>query len=180
MTVAALVLAALALLLALRASAGASARARALDDARTDARRRVENLREETEAELGKLREMVAVLAGGRPLTPEMVREGRLWDDVAPAAAAELFARGDLRALDVRSPQETAQGILPGAMLVPIDQLEQRVREIPRDGRPTLVYCAGGGRSAAACEFLSSQGFVGLMNLQGGIGSWTGPTERPQ
>ena len=53
------------------------------------------------------------------------------------------------------------------------------MKEIPRDGKPTLLYCAAGGRSAAACELLSSLGYVGLINLQGGFSSWSGPTERP-
>ena len=180
MDIAALIVAAVALLLALRASARASSQSQAIEDARSDARRRVENLREETEAELGVAREMLALLADGRSLTGDMVREGRLWEDVLPTEAARLFGEGGLRTIDVRSPEETAQGILPGAMIVPIDQLEERVKEIPRDGKPTLVYCEGGGRSAAACEFLSGEGYVGLMNLQGGFSSWSGPKERPE
>jgi rhodanese-related sulfurtransferase len=42
-----------------------------------------------------------------------------------------------------------------------------------------LVYCAGGGRSAAACEFLSRSGFENVFNLEGGFMSWSGPTARP-
>jgi rhodanese-related sulfurtransferase len=178
MDLAALLVAVVALVVAIKAR-GASGKSVALDDARADARRRVENLREEHEAELAKLREMVALLADGRDLSGEMIREGRLWSDILPTEAAALFATGDLRTIDVRSPQETAQGILPGAMLVPIDEIEARVREIPRDGKPTLVYCAGGGRSAAACEFLANSGYVGLLNLQGGFSSWPGPTGKP-
>ncbi len=178
MATTALVLAVLALIIALSARSSAGGQAQAVEDARGDARRRVENLNEELVAELQKQREMIAQLAGGQPLSPEMVREGRLWRDVLPTEAAELYEAGSLRIIDVRSPQETASGILPGAILIPIDQLEERVDEVPSDGKTTLVYCAMGGRSAAACELLSQSGRHGMLNLQGGIGSWTGPLEQ--
>ena len=79
----------------------------------------------------------------------------------------------------MRTPGEVAAGKIPGALHIPIDDLEARRAEIARDDRTKLVYCAGGGRSAAACEFLSSQGWTNLLNLEGGFQSWTGPVERP-
>ena len=86
---------------------------------------------------------------------------------------------GGLWILDVRTPQETAAGIIPGAVLIPIDDLESRRSELPRDGRKTLVYCAGGGRSAVACEYLSREGYGELYNLEGGFTSWSGPRAKP-
>ena len=83
------------------------------------------------------------------------------------------------RFLDVRTPSEVAQGKIPGALHIPLDDLERRRGELPRDGRTTLIYCAGGGRSAAACDYLSREGWTDLVNLEGGIQSWTGPLERP-
>ena len=65
------------------------------------------------------------------------------------------------------------------ALLLPIEQIEERWPEIPKDGRTTLIYCAVGERSAAACEILSLQGYTNLHNLDGGIMSWSGPVERP-
>ena len=64
-------------------------------------------------------------------------------------------------------------------MLIPLDELPKRVREVPRNGKTTLVYCAGGARSASACEFLSEQGLGGLLNLTGGFSSWSGPRAKP-
>ena len=178
MATTALVLAVLAFVFALSARSTAAAQAQSVEDARRDARRLVENLNEELAFELKKQREMIAQLAGGEQLSAQMVREGRLWRDVLPTEAAELFEKGELRILDVRTPQETASGILPGALHIPIDQLEERLAEVPSDKAHTLVYCAMGGRSAAACELLSQEGRNGLLNLQGGIGSWTGPIEK--
>jgi rhodanese-related sulfurtransferase len=172
-----IILATVALVLALLARSAASGQTQAIEDARSDARRRIENSNTELLAEIAKQREMIALLAGGAALSAEMVREGRLWRDAFPAEAAELFNAGKLRLVDVRSPQETAGGTLPGALLIPIDQFEGRMSEIPNDDKQTLIFCSMGGRSAAACELLSAEGRVGLLNLPGGIGAWSGPRE---
>jgi rhodanese-related sulfurtransferase len=179
MEAAALVIALVAFVFALAAWARAGMGKARVDELETDLRRRVQNVGDETERALRGLREMVAALAAGEELTRDMVLEGRAWREVEAAGAARMLAAGGVRLVDVRTPQETAGGILPGALCVPIDELEARVGELPRDGRTTLVYCAGGGRSAAACEFLASQGIMGLVNLAGGISAWTGPIERP-
>ena len=184
MDTAAFALAVSAFVFAIAALRAARGHAQALDDVERDGRRRVENLREELETELGALREHVAQLAdayasGENGPSGEMVRGSQLWRDVLPTEAADLVAAGGLRIVDVRSPRETADGIVPGAILLPVDELEERARELPKDGKPTLVYCAGGGRSAAACHYLSSEGWTGLMNLQGGMSSWPGPVEKP-
>ena len=76
--------------------------------------------------------------------------------------------------LDVRTPQETAGGYAEGAILIPIEELEARARELPHDGKPVVIYCAAGVRSAAACDYLSSKGHDGLHNLAGGFPAWTG------
>ena len=179
---AAIAVAVLALLVAFVAllKAGAASKLRqGIEDGKDDARRRVENAREEMREEVESLRRVVARLAAGEKLTPEMVIEGRLWREASPEEAKAMIAGGDVRVLDVRTPAETARGILPGALLIPVQVLEERWREIPKDARRTLVYCAGGERSAAACEFLSRQGYEGLYNLSGGFLSWSGPTKQP-
>ena len=67
---------------------------------------------------------------------------------MSPAAVAELVARPDAPLLlDVRTPEEFAQGHLPGAVLIPHDQLASRLAEI--EGKPwVLVYCRSGARAA--------------------------------
>jgi rhodanese-related sulfurtransferase len=169
----------LALIVALAARSSASRALAALDDARSDARRRGENVSEEVEQKLATLRRSLAQVVAGAKLTPEMVLEGRLWRDASPVDAAQMVARGGIHVIDVRTPKETAAGVISGARLIPIDEFQERVSELPKDGKPMLVYCAGGGRSAAACEYLSSQGFQNVFNLDGGFMSWTGPTSRP-
>jgi len=173
---AALGIAVLALVVALLAKSGASKPSQAIDDAKAEARRRDENLKEELGGEIAILRRILEHMASGEALSADMVREGRIWRDATPDEGKALVAAGNARILDVRTSQETSRGIIPGALLIPVQELEQRWREIPRDGKPMLVYCAGGQRSAAACEFLSRQGYGKLHNLAGGFASWSGPT----
>lgn len=179
-----LVYAALALggagsLAALIALGRASAARAAAADAEREAKRRAENAGAESKREIETLRQMLAIVADGGRLTRDQVLEGRLWSERSPEDGRKLVEANAVRLLDVRTPSETAGGIIPGAQLIPVDQLEGRLREVAKDGKPLLVYCAGGGRSAAACEFLSSQGYTQLSNLEGGFGAWQGPRARP-
>lgn len=178
MPIAAIAIAVLALLAALVALGRAAAVKARLEEAERDARRRFDAVGEEAKRELATLKQLVAVLADGGALSGAQVLEGRLWSEVSPPDGAKLVQAGNLRIVDVRTPQETAGGIIPSALLIPIDELEARMGELARDGRTTLVYCAGGGRSAAACEFLASKGYTNLHNLEGGFGAWQGPRAR--
>jgi len=180
MAYAALGIAVLALLIAWIAKNTASRVAGKIEDARSDAARRVANAVQETEEKLALLRRLLAQIAGGAKLTPQQILEERLYHEIDAREAVQLVATGDVRVVDVRTPQETSSGIIAGAQLIPIDQLESRMREIPKDDKSTLVYCAGGGRSAAACELLSRKGYEKLYNLSGGFGSWKGPTAKPK
>lgn len=175
-----LALSLLALVVALMARARAAGMQAAIEETARSARRMIENALEERSGEIEVLKRQLAAVAEGAEISAEMIAEGRLWRDIEPPAAVDLLSAQAPHVLDVRTPQETAGGILPGAQLIPIEQLEGRLDELARDGKPTLVYCAAGGRSAAACELLSERGFSNLLNLAGGFGSWPGPTEKPQ
>ena len=179
MEIAAVVVAVLALIVALVARSRAAGLEKRIEDGRDDARRRVENAQAASEREIGTLRKMLAKVARGEKVDEDMILEGRSWREADTREAVELVGGGKVRIVDVRTPQETASGIIPGAILIPVDQLEARASEIARDGRTTLVYCAGGSRSAAACEFLSTQGHENLINLSGGFGAWNGPRAKP-
>lgn len=180
MSYVALALALVAVFFALRKRPEAAADPKALEDLRQEARRRVDNLAEELRQELAMQRRLLGELAAGTPLTREQVEEGRLWKDVSNQEGEALLQSGRVHVLDVRTPRETSEGILPGAILIPVDQLEARLGELPKDDRPTLVYCAAGGRSAAACEFLESQGRRSLLNLSGGFSGWRGPRAKAE
>jgi rhodanese-related sulfurtransferase len=180
MEIAALVVALLALVLALKKGGGGAGGGKdALEDLRRDVRRDLSNLAEEVRREIETTRRLLADVASGVKLDREQIVEGRLWRDVDPRDAVKLVGASGVHVLDVRTSGETVGGVIPGAQLVPVGELEERVREIPTDKQTLLVVCAGGGRSAAACEFLASKGYGGLLNLTGGMGAWNGPVVKP-
>jgi rhodanese-related sulfurtransferase len=72
--------------------------------------------------------------------------------------------------LDVRQPDEYAEGHVPGAVLIPLGELATRQDEIPAD-RPVLVICASGVRSARATEALQAAGYD-ASNVVGGMHAW--------
>ena len=72
--------------------------------------------------------------------------------------------------LDVRQPDEYEAGHVPGAVLIPLDQLGARQDELPAD-RELLVICRSGGRSAAAVEALAAAGYD-AVNIAGGTMAW--------
>lgn len=87
---------------------------------------------------------------------------------VGSAEAHTLVAQG-ATLLDVRSQGEWDGGHLPGAVLIPLQQLEARLAEVPRD-HPVVVYCQSGGRSAQAATMLAAAGYD--VHDLGGIGNW--------
>jgi len=72
--------------------------------------------------------------------------------------------------VDVRQPDEYRAGHVPGAVLIPLDQLPDRLAELP-DERPLLVVCRTGSRSKAAVDFLLSEG-IDAVNVAGGTQAW--------
>jgi rhodanese-related sulfurtransferase len=88
----------------------------------------------------------------------------------ASRKARELVEAG-ATLLDVRTPEEFAQGHLPGARNVPLQVLAQRLGEVGPAATPVVVYCAAGGRSAQAAELLRRSGYGEVFNL-GPMSAW--------
>lgn len=111
---------------------------------------------------------------------PETAEEPeRRWAELGREQVAGFVDRVNPRLLDVRTPGETRFGVIPGAVLIPLQELPARVEELPRDGRPTVVYCAHGVRSTYACGFLDRLDFPEIYNLSGGVATWPRDLERP-
>ena len=77
-----------------------------------------------------------------------------------------LRPREDQYLLDVRTPEEVAEGTIAGATCIPLEELRQRLGELP-SGREILVCCAVGLRGYLACRVLNQRGFR-CRNLSGG------------
>ena len=91
--------------------------------------------------------------------------------ELSPADAAARLA--EFIAIDVRSEHEFSGplGRVAGARLIPLPALIQRASEIPR-GRPLLLICRSGARSAKACAQLAELGLGPTVNLAGGMIGW--------
>ena len=91
--------------------------------------------------------------------------DGRLkqffWDEVDA-----LPRDGSITLLDTRTPGEYARGHIDGFVNLPLDELRERLEEIPRD-RPVYVHCQTGLRSYVACRILAQHGYD-CYNLSGG------------
>ncbi len=83
--------------------------------------------------------------------------------------------------LDVRTPGETAYGIIPGAKLLPLHLLPLQLDQLKGHDK-MVIYCQSGARSAQACMFLARNGIEGAVNLSNGIMAWAAerlPMVRP-
>ena len=87
----------------------------------------------------------------------------------------EQHDEGSYTLLDVRQPWEYEEDHIPGATLVPLGDLKEGTQDLEPD-KPTLVYCAVGGRSRVAAQLLSGRGFEEVYNLAGGIKAYRGAT----
>jgi len=90
--------------------------------------------------------------------------------DLSPAEAHRLVEKGALL-VDVRSREEFAAGHLPGAVNVPVAELEGREGELGAKDRALVVYCRSGNRSARAAGILARGGFREVHNL-GAMSRW--------
>jgi molybdopterin/thiamine biosynthesis adenylyltransferase/rhodanese-related sulfurtransferase len=88
-------------------------------------------------------------------------------------ASAQLASDSPPFLLDVREPWEWAVSNLAerGARLIPLDELESRLGEVP-DDRPVVVYCRTGQRSEDAARLMRQAGRERVANLRGGIVAW--------
>lgn len=91
---------------------------------------------------------------------------------VDTAEALRLAADGR-RILDVRSKEEWDEGHIPGATLLPLPDVAERIDEVvPDRATPLLLHCFSGARSARAAAYLVGIGYTDVVNLADLIGRW--------
>lgn len=83
--------------------------------------------------------------------------------------------RSDTLLLDVRTREEYAFGAIPGSVNIPLDELRNRIGELPRD-KEIYVYCAVGLRGYLALKILTGHGFTLVKNLSGGYKTYSTAT----
>jgi rhodanese-related sulfurtransferase len=109
---------------------------------------------------------MIALLVGSIALAEALA-------EIDVTAAAMQIQERQIKVLDVREPSEFAMGVIQGAVLIPLGQVEKRVAELDAfKDQPMLVVCGSGGRSAQAIKVLNKYGFTQLTNIKGGMNAW--------
>jgi glyoxylase-like metal-dependent hydrolase (beta-lactamase superfamily II)/rhodanese-related sulfurtransferase len=116
---------------------------------------------------------IVGYLEGGLASLKDRPDLTRTTERVSPLLASEFVASGELCPVDVRTAHERDAKRIEGSIGIPLNRLEERLGELPRN-RPLLVHCAGGYRSSIAASLLQRAGFTKVIELAGGLAAWEG------
>jgi rhodanese-related sulfurtransferase len=113
---------------------------------------------------------IASLAVGCSPANPAATTAAGMALEISPGEASTLLSQGAFL-LDVRTPEEYAQGHIAGSTLIPLDTLSSRLNELPREGI-ILVICRSGARSARARDLLLASGFSQVSSIQGGFQAW--------
>lgn len=115
----------------------------------------------------GELQRRLGVTEGAPAHDDELVDELEIEE-----LRARMDAGADVRLVDVRTAEEVAQGMIRGALHLPLHELDARHGELdPAD--VWVVYCKAGSRSLKAVQALRGHGFRSVVSLRGGVDGWT-------
>lgn len=87
---------------------------------------------------------------------------------------AKLKSLEDVLLIDVRTPEEFAEGHIQGALLINFydSNFEEKLSSLPKN-QPVMVYCRSGNRSMQAVPSLQKLGFKDIFELYGGMNAWS-------
>jgi len=94
----------------------------------------------------------------------------QLPDEISVQQAYQLY-KEDTFFLDVRTQEEWDAYHIEGATLIPLDQLQSRVKEVPQD-QEIVVVCRSGNRSQAGRDILRQAGIEQATSMAGGVNAW--------
>lgn len=92
---------------------------------------------------------------------------------ISPSELSERLDAGTAAVVDVRSRAEWEAGHIPRVVNIPAGELADRMGELPQ-GRPLVVHCEGGTRSAIAASLLDARGVTEVLDMPGGFAEWEG------
>lgn len=113
---------------------------------------------------------MILVVAGAIALIRPTDQGSTMAREISVAQAVEKRSAGAF-ILDVRQPDEWNQFHIPGATLIPLDQLETRLNEVPKD-QEIVVVCRSGNRSQEGRDILLNAGYQQVTSMAGGMLDW--------
>ncbi|MFN7144105.1 MAG: rhodanese-like domain-containing protein, partial [Myxococcota bacterium] len=125
----------------------------------------------DAKATIAQAIDKVAVATGAEEPVVENAETLSTIECGAQEVKERLDAGEPVTMLDVREPSETAGGVIPGAIRIPLGQLRARWEEV-KDANEIVCYCAMGARSLQAAHFLREQGLFNATSLDGGISAW--------
>ena len=91
--------------------------------------------------------------------------------DVDVQTTAALRSQPNVVILDVREQSEWDGGHIPGALFIPMNDVPNRLKEIPTD-KTVIVQCRSGNRSGSVTEYLRNLGMNNVHNMSGGLKAW--------
>ncbi|MGB3714379.1 MAG: rhodanese-like domain-containing protein [Candidatus Promineifilaceae bacterium] len=92
-------------------------------------------------------------------------------DTVDVHTVASIKDQDDVYVIDVREQWEYDEGHIPGVTLIPMNEVPDRLEEIPTD-KDVIVTCRSGNRSGQITEYLRQIGYDNVHNMSGGIIAW--------
>lgn len=101
----------------------------------------------------------------------EAANEG--WMQIGVEDAANYIFEVEPVLIDVRTQDEFDDGYLEGAVLFPVQTIDEYLADMPADlDTPILIYCAAGTRGFWALSYVTSLGYTNVKNLRGGYNAW--------
>jgi phage shock protein E len=100
-----------------------------------------------------------------------LVEVSDLPDAVDVHTVASIIDQDDIYVIDVREQWEYDEGHIPGVTLIPMNEVPNRLEEIPTD-MDVIVTCRSGNRSGQIAEYLRQIGYDNVHNMSGGIIAW--------
>ena len=104
-------------------------------------------------------------------LSQSFTQESEYGDVTAGRASEIIDLKAELVILDVRTQEEYDEEHIEGAIMIPVQELEERLDELSKDDE-LLVYCRTGNRSGTAVSILQGNGFQKIYHMSGGITAW--------
>jgi rhodanese-related sulfurtransferase len=92
--------------------------------------------------------------------------------NVSSEEAKQLIDNKEVVLLDVRTPEEYQEGHIPNAILLPLQELENKLNDLDKE-ETYIVVCRSGNRSTQASEILINNKFTNINNMIGGMNNWS-------
>jgi len=119
---------------------------------------------------VGVLLMVLLAACGTAPAAQDAAVKAPLPDEISVDQAYKLYEQGTFL-LDVRTPEEWEDYHIEGATLIPLDELEIRVEEVPQD-EEIVVVCRSGNRSQVGRDILRQAGISQSTSMAGGVNAW--------